>query len=174
MRTPEIAVLLATAFFPVLGFAQPKAPVSDAFRENESRLGKNLVAAAEEMPADKYGYKPTPAQMTFGEVVLHVAKDNDEACPPIVGQKAPDRASVSATDDKAKLVQRLRDSFATCEQAIAHLNDSDLGGNAQAFGVQWTRAALMDERQEDWADHYSQFAIYLRLNGLLPPTARRS
>jgi len=25
---------------------------------------------------------------------------------------------------------------------------------------------------EDWADHYSQLANYLRLNNLLPPTAR--
>jgi hypothetical protein len=25
----------------------------------------------------------------------------------------------------------------------------------------------------DWADHYSQEANYLRLNGLVPPTAQR-
>jgi hypothetical protein len=26
---------------------------------------------------------------------------------------------------------------------------------------------------EEWASHYSQIAVYLRLNGLLPPTANR-
>jgi hypothetical protein len=39
--------------------------------------------------------------------------------------------------------------------------------------ITWTRIGLMSERTDDWADHYPQFAIYLRLSGLIPPTARR-
>jgi hypothetical protein len=172
MRIATSIVLLAVAYLPTLGTAQSSAPVADAFRHNAGRMGKNLVAAAEEMPADKYGYKPTPAQMTFGEVVLHVAQDNDEACPPIAGMKAPERAKLTPTDDKAKLVARLRETFAFCDQSVAHLDDSNLGDQVSAFGEKWTRPALMMERVEDWTDHYSQFAIYLRLNGLLPPTAK--
>jgi len=172
MRIATIIIVLAVACMPTAGNAQSSAPVAIAFRANADRLGKILVAAAEEMPADKYGYKPTPAQMSFGEVVLHVAGDNDEACPPIAGSKAPPRAKLAPTDDKAKLVARLRESFAFCEQSVAHLDDSNLAREVSAFGVTWTKPALMMERIEDWADHYSQFAIYLRLNGLLPPTAR--
>jgi hypothetical protein len=172
MRVTSSIIILAVACLPTLGNAQSQAPVADAFRHNSARMGKILAAAAEEMPADKYGYKPTPAQMTFGEIVLHVAKDNDEACPPIAGMKAPERAKLTPTDDKAKLVARLRETFAFCDQSVARLNDSNLAGNASAFGDQWTKPALMMERIEDWADHYSQFAIYLRLNGLLPPTAK--
>jgi hypothetical protein len=167
-------IAVVGAILPTLVAAQSPAPVSEAFRHTLSRSEKNLVASAEEMPADKYGYKPTPAQMTFGEVVLHIAGDNDEACAPIGNAHAPTRANLAPTDDKAKLIARLKDSFALCEQAAAHLNDSDLSGSVSAFGAQWTRAGLMFERNEDWADHYSQLAIYLRLNGLLPPTARQS
>jgi hypothetical protein len=36
-----------------------------------------------------------------------------------------------------------------------------------------TRAHAMFAAVEDWGDHYSQLAIYLRLNGLLPPTAKK-
>ncbi len=172
MRTIT-AALLAAAVLPTLAAAQHAAPIADAFRRHATRMGRNLIAAAEAMPADKYGYKPTPAQMTFGEVVLHVAQDNDEACPPIADMKAPARAKLAATDDKARLVARMRESFAFCDQALAHLDDSNIGGSVSAFGEKWTRAALMFERADDWADHYSQFAIYLRLNGLLPPTARQ-
>jgi DinB superfamily len=173
MRIATYMIVVAAACLPTLGHAQSSAPVANAFRKNAARAEKNLVAAAEEMPADKYGYKPTPAQMTVAEVVLHVAQDNDEACPPIAGKKAPARAKLAPTDDKAKLVERLRDSFAFCEQSVAHLDDSNLGAdNVSAFGATWTVAALMMERIDDWADHYSQLAIYLRLNGLLPPTAR--
>lgn len=174
MRIVSSVVFLASVTLPALASAQSSAPVSDAFRRTLGRLEKNVVASAEAMPAEKYAFKPTPAQMTFGEVVLHVAGDNDEACAPIGGVQAPKRATLAPTDDKAKLIARLRESFALCQQVAAHLNDSKLSGPASAFGVQWTRAALMSERTEDWADHYSQMAIYLRLNGVLPPTARQS
>ena len=172
MRIASSVVVLALAFLPVLGAAQSSAPVADAFRSNITRMEKNLVASAEGMPADKYGYKHTPAQMTFAEIVLHVAQDNDEACPPIGGAKAPERAKLTPTDDKTKLVARLRESFAFCDQSVAHVDDSNLAGSVSAFGEKWTRAGLMMERIDDWSDHYSQFAIYLRLNNLLPPTAK--
>jgi acetyl esterase/lipase len=172
MRISSSVVVLALAAVPAVGTAQSSAPAADAFRHNAARAEKNLVAAADEMPADKYGYKPTAAQMSFAEIVLHVAQDNDEACPPIGGAKAPDRAKLTPADDKTKLVARLRESFAFCEQSVAHLDDSNLAGSVSAFGQQWTRVAMMMERVDDWSDHYSQFAIYLRLNNLLPPTAK--
>jgi len=172
MRIASTVVVVALACLPVLATAQSSAPVADAFRHNASQMDKKLVAAAEEMPADKYGYKPTPAQMTFGEIVLHIAQDNDEACPPIGGAKLPDRAKLAPTDDKTKLVARLRESFVYCEQSVAHVDDSNLAGKVSAFGASWSRAGMMMERVDDWSDHYSQFAIYLRLNNLLPPTAK--
>jgi hypothetical protein len=171
MRIVASIIVLAGTWLVPAANAQ-SAPVSDSFRHVLSRLSKNVVASADAMPADKYAFKPTPAQMSFGEVVLHVAGDNDEACAPIGAAKAPARAKLAPTDDKAKLIARLRESFALCDQVAGKLNDSDLSGKVSAFGEQWTRAGLMDERIEDWADHYSQMAIYLRLNGVLPPTAR--
>jgi hypothetical protein len=172
MRIARSVAILAGALLPALASAQSSTPVSDTFRRTLARLEKNLVASAEEMPAKKYGYKPTAAQMTFGEVVLHVAGDNYEACAPIGDVRAPDVPKLAPTDDKDKLVQRLRDSFALCDLVAGHLDDSSLGGVVSSFGIQWPRAGLMAERIEDWADHYSQMAIYLRLNGLLPPTAQ--
>lgn len=173
MRGLNAVVLLAITLTPALGFAQAKSPVADAFRDTERYLEKNLVAAAEEMPADKYGYKPTPAQMTFGQVVLHVAEDNDYACPGIGFMNAPEREKLTPTDDKDKLVARLKETFALCHQVFDHLDDSKLGDEVTGFNTKWTQIALMSERTDDWADHYSQMAIYLRLNGVLPPTARR-
>src|SRR5258706_7104499 len=53
-------------------FAQSKDPVSDALRQILAGRAKNTIAAFEEMPADKYGFKPTPEQMTFGHLAAHV------------------------------------------------------------------------------------------------------
>src|SRR2546425_6959121 len=53
--------------------------VSNAFRSIEQRQAKNITDAAEEMPADKYGYKPTPAQMSFGDVVANLIADGNRS-----------------------------------------------------------------------------------------------
>jgi hypothetical protein len=57
---------------------------------------------------------------------------------------------------------------------LAKVNDANLGTKVPFFGNrEVTRAQAVLAAVEDWADHYSQLAIYLRLNGLLPPTAKR-
>jgi hypothetical protein len=152
----------------------PGTPVSDALRSNEQRASRNLVAAAEEMPAGKYGFKPTPAQMSFGEVIAHLGEGNDYLCSKIGGVEPPKRAELAKGAPKEKLVGRLRQSFEFCESALGKVDDSKLGAKVPFFGGNdVTRAEAMFATAEDWADHYSQIANYLRLNGLLPPTAKR-
>ena len=87
MNRTIISTLLLVAA-PVIVSAQG-APVSKAFRDEAMSKATNLIAAAETMPADKYGYKPTPVQMSFGDVVVHLAQGNDFLCATIGGTKAP-------------------------------------------------------------------------------------
>jgi hypothetical protein len=173
LRIPTGAVALAIVCLPALAAAQG-SPVAEAFRADAKRSGEHLVAAAVEMPADKYSYKPTPAQMSFGQIVTHLAEGNDYLCGAIGGAKAPARAKLAATDSKDQLVALLKDTFAFCDQALSSLDDSKLGEQLPFFGGKpKSRAAIMTATTGDWADHYSQSAIYLRLNGLLPPTAKK-
>jgi DinB superfamily len=173
MRVRVYAVTLAAALLPSLVAAQG-APVADAFRDFAGHEGKNLMTAADEMPADKYSYKPTPAQMTFGEIQDHLAQGNDYLCGAIGGMKAPTRTKVGPTDTKDALVARLKETFAFCDKALAAVDDSKLSEQLPFFGGKTkSRAAVMTLTTGDWADHYSQVAIYLRLNGLLPPSAKK-
>jgi uncharacterized damage-inducible protein DinB len=166
-------VALALVCIPALAVAQ-NAPVSEAFRDNAKKAGQNLMAAAEEFPADKYAYKPTPAQMSVGDIVVHLAQGNDYLCGAIGGTKAPQRAKLAGTESKDQLVAALKETFAFCDRALASLDDSKLGEQLPFFGGKTqSRAAVMTLTTGDWADHYSQFAIYLRLNGMLPPTAKK-
>ncbi|HVS61233.1 MAG TPA: DinB family protein [Gemmatimonadaceae bacterium] len=154
--------------------AQQANPVADAFRDNAKQEGKNLIAATEEFPADKFSYKPTPAQMSFGDIVVHLSKGNDYLCGSIGGVKAPTRTKVDADDGKPALVARLKETFAFCDQALAPLTDANLAEQLPFFGgKKMSRAGVMTVTTGDWADHYSQSAIYMRLNGLLPPTAKK-
>lgn len=154
--------------------AQEKNPVTSVAREILPRQQKNLVAAAEEMPADKFGYKPTEQQMTFGHLVLHIIGSNNHLCSTIGDVpevKAP--VPLKETDGKDKLVAGLKASFDFCTTALAKVDDSKLGDEVELFGGRkGPRAFALIALTNDWADHYSSAAMYLRLNGLLPPTAQ--
>jgi hypothetical protein len=175
MKTSLQLIPLAICCLAATAVAQDaSAPVSEALRSTEKRAGTNLVAAAEEMPDGKYGFKPTPAQMSFGDVIAHLSGGNDFLCSSISGVTAPKRPEIKGDAPKAKLVSALRESFQFCESALAKVNDSGLSQKVPFFGNrEVSRAEMMFAAAEDWADHYSQLANYLRLNQLLPPTAKQ-
>ena len=176
MRSTLGTTLLALCALPIIVVAaQAQNPVSNGIRGIAQRQTKNIVDAAEEMPADKYGYKPTPAQMSFGDVVAHLIKEgNNYLCSAASGMKQPDADKFTGTDPKDKLVAGLKASFKFCETALAQIQDAQLGDSIDFFGGRKvTKAVAGLITVADWADHYSQMAIYLRLNGLLPPTAKK-
>jgi hypothetical protein len=153
--------------------AEPsKNPVTDAVREILPRQEKNLLAAVEEMPADKFGYSPTPAQITFGHLVMHMTMSNIELCSKAASMPPPPMKPTPETD-KERLQAGLTKSFLYCEAAMGKVDDSKLGNPVELFGGrQGTVASALISLTNDWADHYSAAAMYLRLNNLLPPTAQ--
>jgi uncharacterized damage-inducible protein DinB len=175
---PRFTTLAATCGALFLGCAGLHAqhaqnPVTRTLEKLEERVAHNLSEAAEEMPEDKYAFKPTPAQMTFAELVLHVAERNTFLCSAIGGKPLPEQRKLSPMDSKDKLVDRLEASFDLCNAVLEHADDAFLADSIPFFGERkTTRGAALIELASDWADHYSQVAMYLRLNGLLPPTAK--
>lgn len=151
-------------------------PVADAARQSLAQHSKNLVAAAELMPADKYGYQPTEAQMTFGKLVAHIVQTNTIICSMIGGLPvSPDvMKPADAPAPKDALVAAMKQSFAVCTEALAKTTDAQLGDELTLMGRRsgQSRAAAVITITSDWADHYSTAASYLRLNGILPPTAQ--
>jgi hypothetical protein len=164
-------LLVALSATPAALVAQDN-PVSNAVRQVAGESSKNLLAAAEAMPADKYGFKPTPAQMTFGELIIHIQGDNRTTCAAIGGAKPAAETKLAPTDAKETLVSALQRSLAFCDAALARVNDAKLGDVVSYYGHNASRVAALIGLVIDWADHYGQQAIYLRLNGVLPPTAR--
>jgi uncharacterized damage-inducible protein DinB len=149
-------------------------PVSDTVRSMIANQSKNLTAAAEAMPADKYSYKPTEQQMTFGGLVEHIAKANNFFCSKLTSQAAPSD-KISDKDPKDKLVAALKGSFSYCETALKGVQDSQLGEQVVLFGGHPApKAAALVNLAGSWADHYGAEAFYLRLNGILPPTAKKT
>src|SRR6202140_767554 len=164
---------LATTNAPQASTVPVANPVSSFVKQQLTRFNKNMVAAAEAMPAEKYNFKPTPEMNTFGHLTIHIAEGNNALCSQISGAPAPTSEKLAEDNPKDKLVGGLKASFDFCATALANVDDSKLNEPMLLFGrVPSSRAGALIALGMGFADHYGQEAIYLRLSGILPPTAQ--
>ncbi|HYV97793.1 MAG TPA: DinB family protein [Gemmatimonadaceae bacterium] len=164
---------------------QPAAPPTTAtvFRNRTGALRKQIVQALDSIPESKFSYKPTPAQLTVGFVAQHVASDSYFFCsnfsdkkPTVPDEEAKAPDSVKAAWPKAKLMASLRAAVAYCDDVMTSLDDTNIGAIITVAGQnnttrQASRMQYVLGHALDLQDHYSQLANYMRLNGILPPTA---
>ena len=187
MKTTHAAILLLA--IPALlaaqggGGAPPANPITTVLKNRTLGLQRNVAQALDSIPEAKYGYKPTPAQLTVGYIAQHLAEDNYFFCNNFGAMKGTVTAEDTTTADsvkakwpKAKLMSKLKESLTFCENAFAQLDDAKLAETFTAPGPngqtrQVPRANVVVGHALDLADHYSQLANYMRLNNLIPPTA---
>lgn len=150
-----------------------KDPVATSLRMLLQRSQSNIVGAVEAMPADKFSYKPTPDQMTFAHLVVHIIGSNNSLCAKVADVPAPKVDEPKEGDSKDQLLAATKASFAFCSEALGKMEDSKLGDDVELFGGRhFPRAMGAMGLASGWADHYGAAAMYLRLNGVLPPTAQ--
>ncbi len=172
-RTLVVVTLFACASF---AFAQgpAKDPVATSLRSLLQRSQNNTIGAVEAMPADKFSYKPTPEQMTFAHLVTHIIEFNNSICAKAADVPAPKVEESKESDSKDKLVAAVKASYAFCSEALGKMDDSKLGDSIELFGGhQAPRAMAALIAGSGWADHYATAAMYLRLNGVTPPSAQQ-
>jgi hypothetical protein len=171
MKSLTLICLLSLATLPLC--AQSKDPVSDALRQMLGGRAKNTIAAFEEMPADKFGFKPTPAQMSYGDLAAHIVESNYYFCANVGNVPEPKVTEVKGTDSKDVLVAAMKASFDFCGTALTKASDSTMADNITWFdGKPRARAWAFLGLASSLADHYGMAAMYLRQSGLLPPTAK--
>jgi hypothetical protein len=167
-----LVLVMVVCAFAATSFAQKKNPVTTVIKEILPRQAKNLEAAVDTMPAEKFSFKPTEAQVTFGHLVGHIIESNYYLCSKASDIPRP-KADAPKETDKDALTAALKASFDFCTANLEKVDDTKLGDMIEAYGGrQVPRAWALIALSNDWADHYSAAATYLRLNGLLPPTAQ--
>ena len=130
---------------------------------------------ADAMPEDKFGFKSTPAQRSYGEQVLHIAGANvmlfkafgAKGVAPTINQKAT---------AKAEILKALADSYDYGIAALKDQTDATMMQAVQgpAFLGSSSRARIAYFVMNHAMDIYGQMAVYLRLNGIVPPASRNS
>jgi uncharacterized damage-inducible protein DinB len=125
------------------------------------------LAVAEAMPAESYDFKPNPEEMSFGELMIHIAKSNSDAFADVAGTEA--LAQPSGTDKKTA-IKFLTDSFDKCAKDLAAMPPAqfnkmfDIGEGRQATGIEVLCWAFTDT-----AHHRGQAEVYLRVKNIKPP-----
>lgn len=157
---------------PMQGAAAPASDsVFTAVNTLVSTMAKNIVAGAEEMPPDKYNFRPTPAQNTFGHLIVHMIGANYRFCTIMSGGGMYSSTLPKDDDPKDALVPALRSSFDFCSQSLSKLDDSKLESQINMGRGSVALGTILVTFIEDYGDHYAQEAGYLRAAGLVPPTA---
>lgn len=148
-----------------------------------SGVEKEFVSAAEAMPEDKYSFAPTNGDFkgvrTFAQQVKHVAAVNYMLGAAILGGKSPvelgGENGPDAIKSKAEIVKFLNESFAYVHKAVGTINEGNLVAPIKnPFGEgSSTRLWAATVAVSHCFDHYGQIAVYLRMNGIVPPASRR-
>jgi hypothetical protein len=146
-----------------------KNKVSNFIREALAGRSKEIMAATIEMPADKFNLAPTPDQMTFGQLTLHVATVNYFYCSKIGGVPEAELPKISDTAPKDKLVERLKGSFDFCTAALAKLDDSNKSETLMLGETKTSRAMAILTLSGTWNDHLAQQSEYLQAVGRALP-----
>jgi len=137
------------------------------------RQKATLLAIADAMPEDKFGFKSTPAQRSYAEQIMHVATVNVDILKLVGGQAPPPTFTAESAKTKADILKALGESY---DHGIALLNeqtDASITGTVEAaFLGPSTRARVFWFLLGHSMDIYGQLAVYLRLNGIVPPASR--
>ncbi len=172
--------------FCTLGVAQTKdAPktITSILDGGVKTIESELVPAVEAMPEDKFGFAPTAGEFkgvrTFAQQAKHVAAVNYLVGAAILGEKPPVELGGESGPDsvktKAEIVKFLKDSYVYAHKAVASVNADNATGEINSpFGKdKVTRMGMATVFAWHGFDHYGQMAVYLRMNGIIPPASRQ-
>jgi uncharacterized damage-inducible protein DinB len=187
LKAPIVAVaLFAAASLTLSARAQDAmkkdAPVKPAdgpskvVLDSWNDVGRKLIAMAEDFPEDKYDFKPTPAQRSFAEQLLHAAGANYYFTNLAKGEKPPAEEDPKRDQYKTKadVVAFVKKSFADGAAAIQAKGDKGISDTVvDPFAHQQVRIIDMAYGFiEHGGEHYGQLAVYYRVAGLVPPESR--
>jgi uncharacterized damage-inducible protein DinB len=182
-RIPFLAIILLAFAFPAHAqdamkkdaAVKPADPELKVVLDSWNEIGRKLTAMAEDFPEDKYDFKPTPAERSFAEQLLHAAGSTYYFTNPVMGQKPPAAEDPKRDQYKSKadIVAFVKKCFA--DGAAAIQSKGEKGMTTEVVYLPDQKARVLDIAYgliEHSGEHYGQLVVYYRLAGLVPPESR--
>jgi hypothetical protein len=163
----------------------PISSLSALVDRQVSQYEKNVVEAAEAMPADKFDFNPASLNIkgaaysdvrSFATLVKHTATANYRFWSILTGDKMPENIKgPNGPDDlktKDQIIQFLKDSFALGHKAAKTITQENALEQLPFFRGTQPRLYIASACVIHAADEYGQMIEYLRMNGIVPPASR--
>jgi uncharacterized damage-inducible protein DinB len=160
------------------GFGQvASASTASVVKSMHTLIRRNLVEAADAMPAEDYAFKPTAEIRSFGQLVGHVINANFYFCSQAKGEASPSKENFERATDKAALVKGLNDSLAYCDEVYASTTDANFNQQVKVAGPgggsEGGRGSVLLFNMTHNNEHYGNIIVYMRLKGRVPPSTAR-
>ncbi len=155
--------------------AKPAEPEVKVVLDSWNEIGRKLTALAEDFPEDKYDFRPTPAERSFAEQLLHAAGSCYCFTDSVTGKPLADEGSpkLAQYKSKADIVAFVKKAFADGANAIQTKGEKGL--RAEVVYLPQQKSRVIDIAYgiiEHSGEHYGQLVVYYRLAGLVPPESR--
>ena len=153
--------------------AQPSFPATSFLAPTKATWESTrtlVLGIVEAFPEDKYDFKPTPAQRTFRENVIHLIGENYGFFSRVSGDKLGDNARFNTLKSRDEIVKALRESYDYGAKVWAGLTEEKALEMVEGRGGQKVQrwSAILGVIQDN-TNHYGNLVVYVRLNGLVPP-----
>jgi uncharacterized damage-inducible protein DinB len=156
---------------------KPAPSPSQAVLESWNEIGRKIIAIAEDLPEDKYDYKPNPDSRTFRALLLHVSASMYYFTDPASKKKPrytddPKPADLKI-NSKADLVAYVKQCVKEGADVIKAKGDKGMNESVNAGGPALSRVGdLAYGLIEHSGEHYGNLVVYYRINGMVPPESR--
>jgi len=164
------------------GFDKALSPsLAATAKAMHATIRRDLAEAAEAMPAEDFGFKPTPEIRSFAQLVGHVITANFFFCSQAKSAAMPTTTNFERVADKAALIKALTDALAYCDAVYQSTSDAEFNQAVTLNGfpgmnpkTATIRGAVLMFNTTHNNEHYGNIVVYLRLKGKVPPSTARS
>lgn len=176
LRTLVICLLAPAAVAlaqetPKAAVAPPENPLSANNKFIYGAVKKILLRSAEMVPEENYGFKPTDAVRSFGQIVAHVADSQYIFCSVALGEKNPAPNVEKTKTSKVDLIAALKDAFAYCDKAYDGMTDASATQTVKFMRGDTPKLGVLTVNNMHTMEHYGNLITYMRLKNIVPPSS---
>lgn len=144
----------------------------DEFLQHFARSSGKIMALAEAVPEDLYGWSPMEDVMPVAQVYMHIARYNYLYLNTSLGIPVPDGIEMSSLEsitDKSRILEIYKRSVEHVQESVAHLTEEDLTATTILYGREVAGWAVLFQLLAHMNEHVGQSVAYARMNGIVPP-----
>ena len=175
-----VAVSTASAQTTGAGYDALSPSLASNARTMHATIRRDLAEAAESMPAEEYGFQPTPQVRTFAQLIGHVTNATMFFCSQAGGEKPSSTTNQERVTSKAALIEALKESLALCDRVYGATTDAnfnqpiEMSAGAGMKPGKTVRGAILMFNVAHNNEHYGNIVVYMRLKGHVPPSTART